>query len=92
MLAVTPRQVFHGRGALNAGQQARALQMIKSGASQGQIALVFGVSKNTIAGISRRYGEHLQQREPTTLADRLAALHATLDRVLRETMVGRIAE
>lgn len=85
--------IFPGRGALDAEQQARVMQLLKTGASQGQVAKVMGVSKNTIAGVSRRYGEQLQQIEPSTLGDRLDVLHAKLSRVLHETRaVGRIAE
>jgi transposase len=92
MLAVTPRSV-RGCGALNAEQQARVLRLLKSGASQADVARIFGVSKNTVAGVSRRYGKHVPQREATTLGDRLAVLHSELDRVLSETVgIGKLME
>ena len=67
--------------------------MLQSGEPQKAVAQAFGVTKNVIAGVWARHGEPGTRREPTTLHNRLDALHAQLNRVLAETAgVGRIAE
>ena len=67
--------------------------MIKAGATIRNVAERLSVSKNTVAGIWSRHGEPGTRRVPTTLGQRLDALHAKLDRVLAETRgIGRIPE
>jgi len=68
--------------------------MIQSGMSQKAAAKVLGVSKNIVAGAWARHGNPgTKGPEPTTLPQRLDALHKRLDRVLAETAgVGKIPE
>jgi transposase len=69
------------------------IEMLKSGARQKEVAARYGVSKNTVAGVWARHGNPGTRREPTTLGQRLDALHERLDRVLAETRgIGRIPE
>ncbi len=87
-------RIARGDGALTVEQQQEAVVvLLVGGESQSAVAERFKVSKNTIAGIWRRYGEPVLKREPTTLWDRCEALHVACDAVLRETVgVGRIHE
>jgi len=68
--------------------------MLKAGATTQAAAKHFGVTKNIVAGIWARHGNPgTKGPEPTTLPQRLDALHKTLDRVLAETVgVGKIPE
>ena len=85
----TPR----GSGALTVEQQTRVIEMLKSGSGQREVAQHFEVSKNVVAGVWARHGNPGTRREPTTLGQRLDALHEKLDRVLAETRgIGRIPE
>lgn len=82
-----------GIGALSVKQQEEVIDMLRSGAGQKEIAELFGVSKNVIVGVWARHGEPQHRREPTSIGQRLDALHAQLDRVLAETRdVGRMPE
>lgn len=63
--------------------EARALKMLRSGATQSSVAIIFGVTKNTISGIWSRRGD--PKRESMTTYDRLNALDVVLDRVLADT-------
>ena len=83
-------KTLRGDGALSVDRQEEVIQMLQSGAPQKAVAQAFGVTKNVIAGVWARHGE---RREPTTLHNRLDALHDQLDRVIAETAgVGRITE
>ena len=67
--------------------------MVKSGATYQRAADRMGVSRNTVAGVWARHGDPVPRHQPTTLWERMDALHNKLDRVLRETTgVGRIPE
>ena len=67
--------------------------MLKSGATYQRAADRMGVSRNTVAGVWSRFGDPVPRHQPTTLGQRLDALHAKLDRVLAETRGGgRIPE
>ena len=82
-----------GYGALSVYRQEQVVDMIKAGATIRNVAERLGVSRNTVAGIWSRHGEPGTRRVPTTLGQRLDALHAKLDRVLAETRgIGRIPE
>lgn len=78
-----------GIGAFTVEQQAEVIDTLKSGLSQKQVAEHFGVSKNVVAGIWARFGDPGARREPTTLGQRLDALHTKMDRVLAETLGRR---
>ena len=82
-----PRQngAERGWGVLGVEDQLRVLGMLRGGMTQAAVAAEFGVTKNTIVGIWRRHGEPVEPVEPSTLYERLCALHAKLDRVLAET-------
>ncbi len=78
-----------GCGVLNPAAEARALDMVRAGKSQLEVARELGVTKNTIAGLWNRHGEpKAAGAEPSTLVGRLDALHAKLDRVLAENPTG----
>ena len=82
-----------GSGALSVEQQEEALTLLYGGLSQRQAGAHFGVSKNVIAGIWARSGNTSDGRAPTTVFDRLSALHTRMDAVLAVTVgVGRIKE
>ena len=80
-----------GLGALTVERQDEVLGLLAAGRSQGWVARRYEVSKNVIAGIWRRHGEPVRQREATTLYERCDRLHAACDGVLRATAgVGRV--
>ncbi len=75
--------------ALSKEEVARALGMIRSGASQADVARTFGVTKNVIGGLWHRHGEPVES-PPSTVYDRCGALEARMEAVLRETLgVGK---
>ncbi len=75
-----------GSGALSSADQDRALDMLREGKTQVQVALRLGVTKNTIAGVWKRAGMgEARGPDPSTLLQRCAALHAKMDAVLAET-------
>jgi transcriptional regulator with XRE-family HTH domain len=86
----------NGSGQLDAREIAAALELLRGGMSQREVAERSGVTKNTISGLWARHGEPTRkQREatPGTLFTRCDALHTELDAVLAETVgVGRIGE
>ncbi|HXE51239.1 MAG TPA: hypothetical protein VN663_22870 [Ramlibacter sp.] len=80
-----------GSGRLTVEQQEKALELLKDGMKQQAVAARFGVSKNVVAGIWSRFGEPESYRPPSTVFERMDALHAAMDAVLAETMgVGRV--
>jgi transposase-like protein len=83
-----------GNGALSIEQQGRVMEMLESGVSQKAVAAVFGVTKNTVAGIWHRHGSPSadpKRPPPTTLFQRCDALEARMRAVLKATEgVGRI--
>ncbi len=85
-------RIERGSGALSVERQVAALALLFGGVSQAEIARQFGVTKNTIAGIWRRYGEgRSRDPEPTTLFARCERLNAACDAVLRATAgIGRV--
>jgi hypothetical protein len=83
----TPR----GFGRLSVADQDRAVEMLRAGLSQREVAVEFGVTKNVMVGIWSRYGNPVA-REERTLFERVDRLHAAMDEVLAESVgVGRIA-
>ena len=59
--------------------------------SASEIGRRLGLNKNVVIGMARRCYWFRNAPRPTTLAERMDALHADLDRVLAETRgVGRI--
>ena len=79
-----------GFGQLGIAEQERAIAMLKAGANFSQAAILFGVTRNTIAGIWQRHGEPATPY-PSTLWTRCAALEARLAAVIAENDgVGRI--
>lgn len=89
-----PPQRPRGYGALTVEQMVSAIGMLRAGLSQSAVGAHFGVTKNTIAGIWRCRGNgEARGPEPTTMSDRLDALHARMDAVLAVTLgVGRVPE
>lgn len=80
------RRTIRGTGALDIARQQDALAMLRRGLTQQQVATALHVSKNVIAGLWQRNGGNMPRvQDKTTMADRLDALHARLDRVLAET-------
>lgn len=85
--------IVRGSGALGLERQREALELLRAGRTQEQVARKFGVSKNTISGLWARHGEPVASPPPPpTLYERLDKLHARLDRVLAQTRgVGILA-
>ena len=79
-----------GSGLLGVDEQELALDLIRSGKSMTHVAQAFGVTKNVMSGLWARHGEPVKRHEPTTLDERLDAIHARLDAVLAATNVPRI--
>ncbi len=81
-----------GCGQLGIAEQERALKLLRGGAGRREVATLYGVTKDTIAGLWRRHGEPATEPEPSTVWTRCDAMHARLDSVLAENVgVGRIA-
>ncbi len=76
-------QYERGKGQMSVAQQQVAIYMMSTGFSAGQVARHFGVTRNTISGIKSRFAP---PRPPTTLAQRLDAMHAKMDAVLAATL------
>ena len=81
-----------GSGLLGVDEQELALDLIRSGKSRAHVARAFGVTKNVMSGLWARHGNPVAKntREPTTLRQRLDAIHARMDAVLAATNVPRI--
>lgn len=78
-----------GGGVLSLRDIDRVLAALREGASQLDVALRFGVTKNVVAGVWARFGD--PSHVVRTMANRLDALHAALDQVLADTRgVGRV--
>ncbi len=77
-----------GSGLLKGREDEVRLLWEDSGLSARQIAERMGVSKNVVSGIVSRRGWRTNNPQPAlwrTMDERLAAIHAKLDRVLAET-------
>lgn len=72
----------------------RILCLLDGGLTQGQVGQKLGISKNVVSGIWARAGRGTPRRgKPSTMLDRIDAMHACLDHVLSENVgVGRIPE